>query len=148
MGLANEVPAGSAIALDTDCLIYYVEEHGLYLQTVEPLMEQVIAGVHRAHVSVVTLLEVLVLPLRSQRNELVSEYRDILTDETVVALHYVDVDISLRAAEIRARYRLEVADSIIAATAIEAGCTHLVTNNNDDFKRVPGLNVLAIDNFV
>ena len=93
-------------------------------------------------------MELLVLPLRSQRDFLVSEYRDILTDETVVALHDVNLDIAVRAADIRARYRLETADSIIAATALESRCSHFITNNSDDFKRVPGLNVIVIDNYV
>ena len=50
MGLADDIPPGSVVGLDTDCLIYYVEENESYLAAVEPLMDQIIAGVHRAHV--------------------------------------------------------------------------------------------------
>ena len=147
MALVDEIPGGSSIALDTDCSIYYVEEHERYLPIVEPLIDAVISGVLRAHVSVVSLLEVLVLPLREQRPDLVREYREILTDGSTLLVHVVDVPTSERAAEIRARYRLETSDSLIAAMAFQASCEFLVTNNAADFRRVPGLQVLAIDNY-
>jgi len=55
--------------------------------------------------------------------------------------------ISERAPEIRARWNLRTPDAIIAASALEAGCTHLITND-PPFQRVEGLNVLLLDKFI
>ena len=148
MALIDEIPAGAEIALDTDCLIYYVEEHDRYLPVVEPVVERVVQGTFRAHVSVVSLLVVLVLPLRNGQQDVADTYRETLGDPSVVSLHPVTQAQAERAAEIRAEYRLETSDSLIAAMALQANCSHFITNNASDFRRVPGLNVLAIDNFV
>jgi len=43
-----------------------------------------------------------------------------------------------RAAEIRRDYRLKLPDALIAACAIQEGCT-LVTRNIEDFRKIIGL---------
>ena len=51
-----------------------------------------------------------------------------------------------RAAELRARWNLGTPDAIIAATAIETRCTHLVTND-PAFRRVENLKVLVVSDY-
>ena len=79
MALVDELRPGAVVALDTDSVIYYVEQHPRYLAVVEPSS------------------------------------------------------------------RVEVADSIVASTALINDCEYLITNNGDDFRKVEGLNVLTID---
>ncbi len=147
MALVDEIPSGASIALDTDALIYYVEEHTRFLPVIEPLIEAVVAGVYRLHVSVVSLIEVLVRPLREQRPDLSEQYRDILIRSPMTELHPIDAQMAEMAAHVRAQFRLRTPDAIIAAMALVTGCSYLVTNNASDFRRVADLNVLAINDF-
>jgi predicted nucleic acid-binding protein len=87
-------------------------------------------------------MEVLVLPLRAGDDQLASEYRDLLRNSRFV-LHNLTPQIAELAAELRARYRLTTPDAIVGATAIEAGCTHFVTNDAG-FRALPGIEVLVI----
>ncbi len=148
MALVDAIRAGSDIAFDTDALIYFVETHPAYLPIIEPVVELVYSQQAQGHVSAVNLLEVLVRPLRENRPDLVDKYRSALTTDDRMRLHIVTSEIAERAAGIRAAYRVEVADSIVAATAIEAGCQYLITNNADDFKRIPGIEILTINDYV
>jgi predicted nucleic acid-binding protein len=148
VALAHEIAPDSSVALDTDALIYFVEEHQLYRPVIEPVIVLVSQGHVRAHISVINLLEVLVQPLRLGRYELTASYRQRLTNPDDFVLHSVTTEIAERAAAIRAEFRIEVADAIVAASAIEAGCDYLITNNREDFKNVTGLRLLVIDDFV
>lgn len=59
--------------------------------------------------------------------------------ETVAISH----GIAIRAADVRARYRLKPADALQVATAIERGCDAFLTADSD-FKRVTEIPVLDI----
>lgn len=58
----------------------------------------------------------------------------------------VDRAIARRAADLRARRRLRPADSLQIATALEAGATHVVTNDHD-VRRVAEIRVMLLDSF-
>ena len=68
----------STVALDTAVLIYYVEMHPTYLRLIEPVTDAIDQDEVVGIASTVTLLEVLVLPLREKDFELVQEYQSIL----------------------------------------------------------------------
>ena len=69
---------GSTVGLDTGPLIYYIEEHPAFLAKIKPFFEAAERNEFRIVTSFVTLVEVLVHPLREGRPELAEEYRDIL----------------------------------------------------------------------
>jgi predicted nucleic acid-binding protein len=148
VALVDEIRPGAAIALDSDALIYYVEEDARFLHVVEPVMQSLILGQTRGHISTITLLEVLVKPFREGRSDIADMYRAILRSEEWLTLHPLTADIAERAASIRAAHRVEVADSIVAATALVSDCDFLLTNNGDDFRRVAGLTVQIINDYV
>ena len=69
---------GRLVALDTAPLIYFIEKHPTYWATLHPFFASMTRGDFRVITSVVTLLEVLVQPLRRGDHELAQKYRDIL----------------------------------------------------------------------
>ena len=69
---------GEVIGLDTAPIIYLIEEHPIYLEPMRYFFEALERGSFRAITSTVTLLEVLVQPLRENNVSLAEEYRDIL----------------------------------------------------------------------
>jgi hypothetical protein len=66
---------GKVVGLDTAPLIYLIEEHPVYLPLVRPFFEAADRGRLSFVTSVVTLLEVLVQPLRQGKEELARKYR-------------------------------------------------------------------------
>lgn len=60
---------GQPVAIDTAPFIYYIEQHPKFLSKVEAIFESAEQGEIRAITSVLTLLEVLVHPIRTGRTD-------------------------------------------------------------------------------
>jgi predicted nucleic acid-binding protein len=65
LGLVDEV-RGQRICIDTAPLIYFIEGHTRYHDIIRPLFVEIDSGNIEAITSTITLLEVLVLPLRPE----------------------------------------------------------------------------------
>ena len=124
------------MALDTAPLIYYIEEHSTYLPQIDPFFEAIARGEVRVVTSTVTLLEVLVQPLRQGNLSVVERYRRILLDVAGLRTVAVTTAVAEEAARLRATYRLSPPDAFQLATAITEGATAILTND----LRLPPLN--------
>ena len=80
--------------------------------------------------SSVTLLEVLVKPLREGQTGVAKQYRDILTTASGIALFDITSAIAEQAAQLRAKYNLRTPDAIQLATCIEIGADYFLSNDN------------------
>ncbi len=65
--------ANKLVAFDSAPLIYYIEENPKYLPVADELFDSIDQGLTHGITSVLTLLEVLVLPLRTDHGELAEE---------------------------------------------------------------------------
>ena len=135
---------GALVGLDTAPLIYYIETHPTYLPMVDPFFDALGRGEFVAVTSVVTLLEVLVHPIRASDSALADEYRDLLFNSATVSTLDVTPPIAEEAARLRAVYNLRTPDAIQLATAITASATHFLTNDAR-LKVVSGIQVLVLD---
>jgi predicted nucleic acid-binding protein len=95
--------------------------------------------------STVTLVEVLVHPLRQGNTILAQEYREILLNQESLTLVELTPDIAETAAQLRASYNLRSPDSIQRATAICEGASFFLTNDAR-LPSLPRLTVLVLDN--
>jgi predicted nucleic acid-binding protein len=123
------------VALDTAPLIAFIAKEEPYLAVVRPLFQAIDQGKIRAVTSTVTLIEVLVRPLREKNAELATQYKDILTRAKYLTTYSLDEPIALQAAELRASLNLRTPDAIQVATAMIGGADTLITN--DKRLRVP-----------
>ena len=130
--------------IDSAPLIYYVEENAAYLDMMREIVGIVDQTDLLAFSSVLTLAEVLVLPLRQGDQQLVQAYQEILVASDDYELVVVTPEIAVTAADIRARYGLGTPDSIHVATAIATHCDAMLTNDSD-MKRIKELSVLLLD---
>ena len=71
---------GKIIFLDTAPLIYFIEGHSQYQQKLKQLFLLNDEGHFKFLSSVITLLEVLVKPLKEGQNKTVEQYKKILTN--------------------------------------------------------------------
>ena len=98
MGLVDEVK-GQRVFVDTAPFIYYIEKHKKYINIVKPVFQAIDTGEMEAITSTITLLEVLVHPLRTGNEKLASQYREILLDAEGLTTYEISHEISETAAK-------------------------------------------------
>jgi predicted nucleic acid-binding protein len=138
---------GQRVCLDTAPFIYLIEEHRKYLPLVEPLFRIISAGESEAVTSTVTLIEVLVRPLRQGEIQIAQSYKEILLHSRGLTVHPLSSPIAEKAAELRAKYVIRTPDAIQLATGILAGAKSFVTNDAR-LKRITEINVLVLDEYL
>ncbi|MCI2430034.1 PIN domain-containing protein [Candidatus Acetothermia bacterium] len=130
MGQLSTTLLGERIALDTAVFIYALEAHPIFGAEVQGLLHEIDTGQIHALTSVLTLLEVLVQPLRHKRMDLVIAYRERLTSSRL-KLYPLTETICEKAAELRARYTtLQTPDAIQLATALFHNANFFITNDD------------------
>jgi predicted nucleic acid-binding protein len=145
MGITSPTWSGaSLVALDTCIFIYAIEQHPVFAPTINPLFDLLADGHLRAVTSLLTLLEVLVLPLRQGHPELAAEYRKILTESSSLQLAPIDRNVVEQAADLRARYAIKLPDALQLATAKVARADVFLTNDKM-LQRCTDVNVVLLD---
>jgi len=127
--LADRLPAGDRLLLDSSVLAAYLDggERTSAL-AVELLDDLVRSGRNPAVVSMVSVVETLIRPLRrlpAAHATVLAFYREF---PNLVAAP-VDLDVAAEAANLRVAFGLSAPDALIAATGLAAGVSHLVTND-------------------
>ena len=80
---------GNVIGLDTTPLIYFTEENPTYIEVIDPFFKAVGSGEFTVVTSIVTLLEVLVRPIRDGNLKLAQRYRDFLLNSNSVTTRFL-----------------------------------------------------------
>ena len=120
--------------LDTNAIIYYLDEE----PTVVPLLEPILGQDMAIFVSVVTELELLSHPGLTEEDMAVIQ--QLLTSVVIFPL---ESRLAQLAGALRRQYHLKTPDSVVAATALLTRTT-LVTRNIRDFQGIDGLSLLPI----
>lgn len=135
---------GQVVGLDTAPLIYFMEQNPNYIEMMRLFFRAFNRGDFRIVTSTVTLVEVLVHPLRQKNTTLAQEYREILMNQESLTVVDLTPDIAETAAQLRATYNLRSPDSIQMATAIREGASFFLTNDAR-LPSLPGLTVLVLE---
>jgi|SRR5690606_15852947 len=146
MGWVDDL-RGKTVGLDTAPLIYYIEDHPTYAPLLAPFFEAVRAGETRIVTSTVTLLEVLVHPLKHGDERLAHEYNDILLSSPHVFTVPVTPATAQTAAELRATGKLKTPDAILLATALNHRADAFLTGDRD-FGDFESLQILRVRDLV
>ena len=142
MGLKGKL-INKRVFIDTAPLIYFIEGHSTYQKELLEIFEAGDNGELNFLTSTLTLLEVLVQPLKLKRSDIAAKYEQILTTSPGIDLIEMDVEISKKAAQLRAAYNLKTPDSIQLATAMVNGASIFLTNDLA-LKRVTGIDVVLL----
>lgn len=120
--------------LDTNVIIYYLKGEA----TTVPIFEGILAQESPLYISAITEVELFSFSkLTALEGERIAEFLETLA---VIA---VDSRLARIAGALRREHRLNIADSVIAATALFTG-TILLTRNIQDFNKVPNLLIQKI----
>jgi len=130
MSLADQVPSGATVLIDTNPIIYVLEGNPLGA-IFRSLFEAVDNGRIRALVTSITAAEVVSGPLKAGKEALVERYRRTLTQSRGWSTRDIDADIAVLAARLRLRYGLKLPDAIQLAASLEEGCYAIATHDRD-----------------
>lgn len=132
------------VGLDTAPLIYFIEENPIYIASITPFFEALAEQQFSVVTSTITLLEVLIHPIRSGSESLATQYRQILAHSQGVTLTSISPQVAENSAHIRAKYNIRTPDAIQLAAAISSGATFFLSNDIK-LKQVSEINVLILD---
>jgi predicted nucleic acid-binding protein len=138
------LPANALVLVDTAPIIYVLEGHPEFADRFRPLFEAHEAGALQLAITTVTIAEVMTgvqhggaltgpveqwdWKLPAQSASLAAEYAEVFHSWRVVDLSYA---IAVRAATLRAMFRLKLPDAVQAASALEINADALVTHDRD-----------------
>lgn len=145
MGLIDELK-GQRVCVDTSPIIHFIEKHPKYLDLLHSFFVEVDAGNIEVITSTVTLLEVLVLPIKTNNLALVEKYRDILLFSEGFTTLEIFHEISELSAKLRAKYTIKTPDAIQIATGILYGANQFLTND-PYLRKISDMKVLVLDDF-
>ena len=146
MGLISDLDSGP-VALDTAIFIYFIEARTPFLEIIRPLFEEADSGRRELVTSVLTLLEVLVVPYRAGDIRLAERYEALLTKSRGVRLIDLGRDQLRSAAQLRAVTGVRTPDAIQLTSALRADCRVFLTNDRR-LPAIPGLRVLQLSSYV
>ena len=146
MGLVDEL-RGSRICIDTAPFIYFIEKDPKYLNIIRPLFAEIDAGKIDAVTSTITLLEVLVLPFKTENEFLAEEYREILLHAEGLTTYEIVHEVSELSSKLRAKYAIRTPDAIQIAVGIIYGADTFLTNDSD-LKKVKDISIVILEDFL
>lgn len=118
------------VALDTNAVIYYLGAVEPYFERMTELFSRAEAGELSLVLPVIVEAELVVGPLRSGDEAAVETIRTFLESFPNLSIVPIDRSAAQRASGLRARHGLGMADALLAAVAIEAGCDAIVGNDH------------------
>lgn len=135
------------IALDTSVFIYQFEANPKYLPLTEPLFAWLERRDSQAVTSTVTMTELLVQPYRDSDRRRVREFYGLLSTYPNLEWIAPNLEIADIAARLRAVHRMRTPDALLAATAVYAQVTGLITNDSI-FQRVDMFETLVLESLL
>ncbi len=144
MEIKRRLARHGRIALDTCVFIYQMERNPRYFDVADAVFEWVERPESSAVTSTVALTEILVQPYRNANLPQAENFYSLLT--TIPNLEWVvpSLQIANAAASLRASYRLQTHDALLAATAIFSNASAFITND-PIFTRIPDFETLVLD---
>ena len=146
MGLMADVGPGP-LAIDTAIFIYFIEKNPRFLPLIDPLFREADDGTRELVTSALTLLEVLVVPLRAGNRSVADRYEALLTHSRGIRLVDLTRDQLRAAAQLRATTSVKTPDALQLAAAIGTGCRTMLTNDRR-IPSIPGLRIRQLSAYV
>jgi predicted nucleic acid-binding protein len=134
--------------VDTNIIIYLLDNHPRYGELAMAVLEAIEAGQAVAVTSVLTLAEVLTKPARVGNERAMQDYELYLTNFPNLKLVAVDQTVARTAARLRALYPLKMPDAIQLATAQLAVVDAIITNDKQWRGKTGSATLLVLDDYL
>jgi predicted nucleic acid-binding protein len=124
--------------------IYHFENHEQLGPLAEPVLHAAENGACHLVTSMLTLLEMLVVPKRLGLTSLCHKYRELLDSFPNLSLQPIDREVIEIASDVRAAYNIRTPDAIQLATAIRARAD-LFISQDGRLKKVEAIRVVPLE---
>jgi predicted nucleic acid-binding protein len=133
--------------VDTMLFVYHFEGHSQFGPWAARLLQAAEHDRLRLVTSVLTLMEVLVVPKRERQEQLCQRYRELFASFPQLTVLAIDQSIAEVASDLRATYTLRTPDALHLATAIVAGADAFVTEDRR-LSNISAIQVIGISQAV
>ena len=147
MGSLTEELQGQKVYLDVNIFIYALEGVEPWAAILREIFTTLEAGEWRAVTSNLSVAECLVQPFALGREDLVQLYRAALSPRTYLTIVPLHEEILVSAARLRAQLQFKLPDALHIATALDQGCTAILTNDSG-FRKTPGVQCLLLSEWI
>lgn len=135
------------VFLDTTPLIYFLDDDIHFGLKTRQIFEEILYNDRLLLTSVLTCMEYLVHPYRTNNQAKIKACADFLTDCHIPVLS-INLEIATRAAQIRAAYKdFKSLDALQLATACVYGCDAFLTNDKQ-LRQFREIHCLTIDDWL
>jgi predicted nucleic acid-binding protein len=120
-----ELKKGLKLFVDTSPIIYFIEEHPVYINEVSDIFTRTAEGTVQVVTSVITLIEVLTKPYKLGQNDIVRTYKDFFFNSRGFSVMSINTDIAKLTARIRAEFGFKLPDALQLAIFEHTDCDFL-----------------------
>ncbi len=145
--LDSDLSGHRLVGLDTSLFIYALENHAHYGELSTSIFTAIENGRYEAVTSIISLMEMIVLPLRLGQLDVVRAYQTHLENFPNLEVVEVGRRSALSAARLRAGYRVRPADALQLAACIDAGATAFVTNDRR-LRQIQEVPIITLDTYL
>jgi predicted nucleic acid-binding protein len=139
--------AGQRVYFDANALIYFFDRREPYFNVVAQLFSACDSGQFVGYTGDAAVSEVMVHPYRANLPEEIARGKGLFTRKNFLTVLGHDANTFDLASQLRARYGLKLIDALHYATALNAGCRFLISNDID-FKCASALDIVSISDLV
>lgn len=132
------------VHIDTVIFVYYIENDKVHARMLRGVFEAIDRGRLKALTSYLTLVEVLVKPIKAKRFDIVRQYENFLTRSEQLDLQPCEQQVAQKTARIRADHGFRTPDAIQLATAVVHNADCFLTNDAG-LRRFTELDVVLVD---
>jgi len=132
------------VGLDTMIFIYHFEANKKYSALTKMLFDYIQEGKLKAVTSSVSLMGILVKPIKVGNLIAARDYELIMTNYPNLTLIALDNRVALKGAMIRGKYNLRMPDAIQIASSLTGSATAFITNDLK-FEKVKELDIIILD---
>lgn len=124
-----ELKKGLKLFVDTAPIIYFIEEHPVYINEVSDIFARTAEGTVQVVTSVITLIEVLTKPYKLGQNDIVRTYKDFFFNSRGFSVMSINTDIAELTARIRSEFGFKLPDALQLAIFEHNDCDFFITND-------------------
>lgn len=146
--IGERISGHRVIGLDTSIFIYHLEGNPTYSRITTEILALVESGQCQGVISTVTIMELTVMPWRINRPDVARHYEALLVKFPNLIVKIVTRSVARQAARLRAVYHIRPADAILVATAMNCGATIWISNDLEQRRLKPEIDVVILDDYI
>ena len=138
---------GQRVYIDANFLIYFLDRTEPYFNIVAQIFQACDRGDFMGFTGDAAVCEVMVHPYRNKSPSEIARGKSLFSREGFLTVLRHDAETFDLTAQIRAGGKMRMIDALHYATALQAGCKYLLTNDHD-FKSAATLEVISIQSLI